>query len=64
MEEKWSKGEKDKTFDEIAKWILSRKHTPEEPSQTKETDKGKTSPIIEDSFDFIDHCKKTKVQIS
>ena len=35
----------------------------EEPSQEKKIDKGKTSPIVEDSFDFIDHCKKTKVQI-
>lgn len=30
----------------------------------KEAYKAKSSFIVEDSFDFIDHCKKTKVLIS
>ena len=64
LEEKWSKGAKDETFDETTKRILSQKNTSEKPSQVKEIDKGKTSPIIKYYFDFIDHCKKTKVQIS
>ena len=55
---------KHKASNESAKWILSHKHTLKEPSLAKEEDKVKSSPIVEDSFDFIDHCKKTKVQIS
>ena len=64
LEEKWAKKEKDKASDETAKGILSLKHTLEEPSEVKGTNKCKNSPIVEDSFDFIDHFKKTKVQIS
>lgn len=56
---------KDKEVDEVPKQILSRKPSKEEGSSRKaekEVEHGDSS--FEDSFDFIEYCKKTKVQIS
>lgn len=57
---------KDKEVDEVPKQILSRKQSKEELGSSrkaeKEVEHGNSS--FEDSFDFIEYCKKTKVQIS
>ncbi|XP_059066828.1 uncharacterized protein LOC131857999 [Cryptomeria japonica] len=66
LEEKDKPSTKDKKAEDIPKRNLSRKQNKEEPGSSNKADKAfdYREPTLEDYFDFIEHCKKTKVQIS
>lgn len=66
MEEKAKTTTKYKESEDIPKRILSKKQNKEEPGSSRKVDKAfeHWEPSLEESFDFLEHCKKTKVQIS
>lgn len=66
LEEKAKTATKDKEAEDVPKQILFRKQNKEEPGSSSKADKAfeHREPSLEDSFDFLEHYKKTNVQIS
>lgn len=65
-EEKAKSNAKDKEVDDIPKQILLRKQSKEDPGPSNKIEPSvdHDESSLEDSFDSIEHCKWTKVQIS